>query len=121
MKTETLERDSTVVAILEKMGYTVSNTVSVQLNPKADDIEKAQRQINNMYLGDKKLWNHTLYRIESMSEAALLARVKKITDKEKMLYFAKGLMERRKAHLHNGCYSTVLRQVLEVIIEKGWA
>lgn len=110
----TIERDSTVVAILEKMGYTVSNTVSVQLNPKYDDIEKAQRQINNMYLGDKKLWNHTLYRIESMSEAQLLARVKKITDKEKMLYFAKGLMS-------NGSHPSVLRQVLEVIIEKGWA
>jgi hypothetical protein len=113
-----MKRTSEVLSILGKIGYTIDVAQEIETpvsrNTQATgQIDLVMNRIKGMHTWDEKLLEHTYMRINSMSENQLRARVGKIKDKDKMLYFAKVLMDK-------GRYPSVLRECIRAIIDKGW-
>lgn len=110
--TEPTDRNIAIVSILGKMGYKVDTTTTKTARPSQMSNDDLQTRLRS-WITDDKLYEHTIMRIETMTEKALLARVNKITDRVKMLHFARVLMDK--------CvYPRLLTIVLNKIRENGW-
>jgi hypothetical protein len=83
------------------------------MKKKADPLAAKKAELLSLNIKDPALYAHTLQRVRSMTESALLARIPKITHKEKMQYFGRVLID-------CGEHPVVLSAVLKALIAKGW-
>ncbi len=107
-----MKRNDQIVSILEKIGYKIGQEEEDVDYSASFDHSQIVARIERMWI-DNQLYEHTKLRVDTMSEKALLARVGKIKDKEKMLCFAKVLIEKK-------LYPAVLDAVITEVINNGW-